>query len=465
MKLPNARRLYEILPMPLKRLGFGVIPYAWIAGRQYRKTLELCRILDRCDTREVAAFQQEKLHEILTYAVNRVPFYKPYRSRLERYGSAQEALKEFPLITKEFLQEHFGEMLSVDLNRIPHLPARTGGSSGNQLEFRQDRALYGIEMGFMHSLWARAGYRPSCRKATFRGVLFRNRPDQVFWQYNPVHNELQFSPFHMSDANLFRYLERLKRYRPEFLHGYPSALAALAEFVLSHGLEQEMPPIRAALCGSEPCSAEQRRKISAAFRTRVYTWYGHSERVILAGECEFSRVYHALPGYGRTELIGASGNECAEGENGELVGTGFWNRSMPLIRYRTGDRARQAGPQCACDRHCVRFDRVEGHRDTSGVTGRSGAWISAAALNMHERVFDHVSRFQYYQPEAGKLEIRVIPGKNWRESDRDAILVLHRAKVGDELELSCRVVEKIPLTRSGKHLTILAEHDNKPQRG
>ncbi len=96
-------------------------------------------------------------------------------------------------------------------------------------------------------------------------------------------------------------------YRPEFLHGYPSAVDVLAEYVVRHGLTPKLPPIKAALLGSETCSPAQRERIEAAFRTRVYTWYGHSERTVLGGECEYSRVYHMFPSYGILAIIGEDG--------------------------------------------------------------------------------------------------------------------------------------------------------------
>ena len=91
------------------------------------------------------------------------------------------------------------------------------------------------------------------------------------------------------------------------------------------------------------------------------------------------------------------GVAVGEGEKGEIVGTGLLNRSLPLIRYRTGDRARRLSNSCKCGRSFERFDEVEGRWKQEFVIGRSGSRISVAALNVHGSVMDRVARYQYRQ--------------------------------------------------------------------
>src|SRR5690606_24049033 len=138
-------------------------------------------------------------------------------------------------------------------------------------------------------------------------------------------------------------------------------------------------------------NVHQRERIEAAFNTRVYSWYGHSERVVLAGECESSSSYHHFPDYGILEIIDDQGRLCTkEGERGEIVGTGLLNYCMPLIRYRTGDYATRLESYCACERHWNRFCDVEGHRKQEMIVTRNGGRVSLAALNMHGDIFEKV---------------------------------------------------------------------------
>ncbi len=247
-------------------------------------------------------------------------------------------------------------------------------------------------------------------------------------------------------------------YRPEFLHGYPSAVDVLAEYVVRHGLTPKLPPIKAALLGSETCSPAQRERIEAAFRTRVYTWYGHSERTVLGGECEYSRVYHMFPSYGILEIIGEDGEPCEVGGQGEIVGTGFLNRSMPLIRYRTDDYATREAHECDCGRCWDRFSHVVGRRSLEGfVLGKHGSRISEAALNVHDGCFNHVVRYQYYQRAPGQLVIRVIPNPLYSPADEAGIIAAYQKKLWGEVDIVVERVADIPLTKSGKQRRLLLE--------
>jgi phenylacetate-CoA ligase len=449
------RATYEHSPAPFRRLA-QFVPYAWLVGRPYRDCLALCRRLDTASSTEVRAFQERELGILLRYAVDCVPAYYALRSAVDRHRPF-DALREFPLLSKEQVQADPQRFVSVHASRIPHHRATTGGTTGSQLCFLEDDATYAREMAFIHSMWSRVGYSPSARKATFRGVSFARIGDGTYWQENPIHNELQFSPFHLHEDALPRYIERLRQYRPAFLHGYPSAIDVVAEYALRSGDCRTLPPIKAALLGSEGCTPAQRERISRAFSTRVFTWYGHSERSVLAGECEQSGIYHHIPAYGTVELLLPTGQSCRSGETGELVGTGFSNRVMPLIRYRTEDLATREPPNCACGRGVFRFSGVQGRWNIESVFGRGGNQISAAALNMHGDLFENVIRYQYFQQERGSLEIRLMVNPDFSDADRARIVRAHQRKLWGELEVSARVVEDLPLTGRGKHRRVVCE--------
>ena len=224
--------------------------------------------------------------------------------------------------------------------------------------------------------------------------------------------------------------------------------------MLRNQLTSTLPAINAALLGSEACDPAQRARIESAFATRVYTWYGQSERVVLAGECEQCETYHHFPTYGMLELMRRDGQACEVGERGEIVGTGFWNRAMPLIRYRTDDSAVREEPYCQCGRNWDRFSDVVGRWNTEGVIARQGNVISAAALNMHGDCFANVSRYQYYQTAVGKVVILVVAAPGFSSGDVESIIAAHRGKTQEEIEYAVERVTQIPLTPSGKQLRV-----------
>jgi len=215
-------------------------------------------------------------------------------------------------------------------------------------------------------------------------------------------------------------------------------------------------PLKAVLLGSEPVEAGERELIEKVFGVRAFSWYGHSEQVILAGECEKTTVYHHFPDYGIVELIDGQGEPVVkEGDSGELVGTGLYNRSMPLIRYRTGDRARLRDWHCECGRCHDRFGQVEGRWEKAYLIGRSGAKISLSSMNVHGPEFDRVGRYQYYQEQPGVMDLRVVVLPGFSENDMAAIRALYAGKTGSELRIDIKVVDDIPLTQRGKFLRLI----------
>jgi phenylacetate-CoA ligase len=450
------RKIYESLPDVVK-VPVAWIPLGWIAGSAYRRTLARGSRFERAPRDEILAFQEEMLGQLLRFACDQVPAYRPLRSTVERLP-AFEAIKAFPLIDKTTVQRDRERFLPRDFHRLPHYEVSTGGTSGNQLTLYLDDDSQAEETAFMHRQWARVGYTPRCRKATFRGVDFPGARHGRCWQINPIYNEMQFSPFHMNRQTLPQYWERILAWRPTYLHGYPSALSLLARWVRDERISMQSLTIRAALLASEAIFPEQRTLIEEAFNTRAFSWYGHSERLILAGECEKTPVYHHLPDYGFLEIVDNNGNVVTEeGASGELVGTTFWNRCQPLIRYRTEDRARRLDFRCSCGRCFDRFDEVEGRWKQEYVIGKHGSKISPTALNMHGPMFDKVTRYQYYQKQVGILELRVMLLPGFTSKDLEQLQDAYRHKVGDELDVFVKPVDDIPLTPRGKLKRLIQE--------
>lgn len=443
------RAVYESLPLSVKRLVL-LVPFQWIAGSSYDKVFRRGDWFDHASREDILSFQEEQLSQVLHFAVEKIPAYKHLKASVERFRPF-DALQEFPHISKDNLQDRIFDYLPDNFSQIQHYETSTGGTSGNQLKVYLDDDSQSVELAFMHRQWKRVGYSPRKRKATFRGVTFKGLMPGVYWQHNPVYNELQFSPFAMNEDTLGAYIDELMHYNPAFLHGYPTAIDMVAEYVLRHQRQGFLPDLKAVLLGSEGATIAQRDRIEEAFRTRVYSWYGHSERVVLAGECERNSTYHHFPDYGYLEIVNDAGQSCdKDGERGEIVGTGFYNRCMPLIRYRTGDYATRLDQVCECGRKWDRFTEVEGRRKQDMLLGRNGEKISLAALNMHGLLFERVTRYQYFQEKKGAFVLKIQPAQGFAESDRKGIEDAYSNKVGDSLDCKVELVREIPLTARGK---------------
>lgn len=437
----SLRKVLYLVPIE-KRLG----------GANFSKRLKSIRETDKLPKETLLRIQERELSKLLDYAVKEVPYY--YDIELDPSKDAFSNLLKFPIINKETIQKNPELFINKNISSSKKYSVTTGGSSGNTLHFDLDNSTYGEEWAFIVSLWSRVNYTPGDRIAAFRGVEFNHIEKEKFWQLNPLYNALEFSPFHMSEKNLPHYLSAMNKWQPSYIHGYPSAVNLLAHY-LDTNQKSDIPKINAVLAGSENIYPGQIEFIEKALNARFFSWYGQSEKVILAGECEHSHIYHIFPQYGYTEIINDAGETISwdnVGKSGELVGTGFINHVMPFIRYRTGDFATIAGWGCKeCGRDYPLIKDVKGRWTQEMIISKSGAKISMTALNMHSDAFQNVRLFQFYQDKKGEVILQIVKKNTYKDHDSQNILEALHQKMGDEVQVQLKFVEDIPRIKSGKY--------------
>jgi len=453
------KKAYANCPLILKQ-AYSKLPFPIRMGRNYRATYRLLEKSQRWSEYQLLNYQNEQLRKLIRYSYENVPY---YRESFNRLGITPNDIKvtsdlqKLVFLTKELCRENFEHLISKRFSRFGMFYNTTGGTSGRPFGFYVSNEAYQKEWAFMITQWNRVGYKPSDRKITLRGVPFEDR--KKLWQYNPIYNEIQLSPFHMSDKNLSEYVNVIREFAPRYIHGYPSAGAILAKYILKRDI-QNLPIINAFLAASESVYQGQRELIEKAFHTRFFSWYGQSEKVILAGECSHSHHYHIFPEYGITELVDENGEVITEaGKIGELVGTGFLNYAMPFIRYKTGDYAEYVDAECKCGRQYKLIKNVSGRWIQEMLVGKDGALISLTAINMHSKVFDNVERFQFVQDKQGEAVLKIVKGNGYTEKDSIGILKELKNKVGNNLDIELSYVDGIPKSPSGKSIFLVQKLD------
>jgi phenylacetate-CoA ligase len=396
-------------------------------------------------------YQLRRLQNVINHAYEHVPYYRRMFDEMNaRPGDIRQLadIRLLPPLGKQDLQEQLESLLASDVPARRRKYYTTGGSTGIPVGFFHDRGrTSAYEWAFMSSQWRRVGYRDGDRTAVLRGAV----TGKELFSFDALHNALSLSSYHLTDDRMPVYIERLRQFRPKYIQAYPSSITMLARFMRTRN-ESPIDGVRAILCGSENLYEWQRREIENAFQCRLFSWYGQSEVVCLAGECEHTSLLHIFPQYGLTELIDQDGHPVEQpGQIGEIVGTGFLSRSMPLIRYRTSDVASYASGTCtSCGRPYPLFAKIEGRLQEFIVTG-TGRYISMTAINMHSPVFDNVHQFRFYQDTPGTVILRLVPKATYSGADDTRIRAELAPKLGEDLMLTLEQVDKIQPTPRGKH--------------
>ena len=341
----------------------------------------------------------------------------------------------------------------------PHLEGvdeiTTGGTYGRPLTFYLGADRSAIEYAYLLACWRRVGFTPGTNLAVFRGRVVDADGTGLRHEYDPILRHHYYSTFHMNDKNMRRYLEHVRTLGSCFLHVYPSSVAMLARFVERAGIEP-LRNIRGVIAESEIVYPRQRQLAERVFGCRYFSCYGHSEKLVLAAECEHSDQYHVWPTYGYFELLDERDNSVTEpGRRGEIVGTGFINRVVPFIRYRSGDHATYLGDRCdACGREHTLITDIRGHRTQEMLVASDGSLISWTALNMHDDTFRNVRQFRFLQDVPGRAILRIVPTDGFNEGDRLRIQQNMDRKLDDRVGVTLELTESIPLSPRGKNIYV-----------
>ncbi len=435
---------------------FDRLPPQFRASKVYWSTRELLEKSQHWNEERLADYQLAQLRRMLQHCAANVPY---YRRLFRQIGFDPNQLRRgsdisiIPTLDKETVRANIKDLLAENIPASKRDYFTTGGTMGKPLGLYTLRDSGWREVAFMQTQWGRVGFDANQLRAILRGSVVHGKRH---WTYNPRERAYVFSNFHMTPGQVAEYARVMKEKNALYLHAYPSSALDFARILKEAGVKP--PPFRIVLAGSENLYPGQRDVIESFYGCRMYTWYGHSENTILAGECESSHNYHVFPEYGFVEILEDDGSPVTDEEEiGELVGTSFYNLAMPLVRYRTGDWAVLGPDKCACGRNYKLLKEVRGRWHQEMLVGKLNNRISMTALNMHSAIFDQVHQFQFYQRERGKVELRLVRKPGYSEKDSKAILAAFREKMGDTVDVQLSFKDELSLTGRGKFRFIVQE--------
>jgi phenylacetate-CoA ligase len=361
-------------------------------------------------------------------------------------------LRKLPFLTKELIRDNLNDLKATNYPERKFEYVTTSGSTGISLGFYYDKGVTRAkEWAFMKTQWDRVGYRFRDRCIMLKGSVVKAASRGIFHEPTLLGRWLILSSYHMTDDNLPEYVKQIRRFKPRYIQAFPSSASILARYMEKHHIAP-FDGIKAILCSSENLYPAQRELLERVFQCRTYSWYGQAENVVLAGECEVSTDYHIFPEYGITELVREDGSPVQnEDESGIIVGTGFNNYAMPLIRYQTDDMGMRVQGNCDCHREYCLLTSVKGKWLQEFIITRNNRPISITALNMHSDVYDNVSQFQFYQDKKEEVVFNVVRKESYTDRDTEYIRRELLKKLGDDINLVINFTDHIPRTKGGKY--------------
>jgi phenylacetate-CoA ligase len=423
--LKRGKGLYDSLPVWAQTIAVNSTSrrnFKLKYGGAFRGWLEDLAHNERKSRDEALHQQQVALRHLLEYAVERVPAYR---------GRSPEKLSEWPILEKAEVATKPQDFLSDEFDPRDLMELRTSGTTGTPLAVRFLKEYHQIEMAFRwrHKAWAGVPFLSSSAYVSGHPVVPPNQTKPPFWRWDKVEKRLLCSSYHLTPENIASYNAAFQKYRPDFVHGYPSSLFLLGGY-----------KPKAVFTASETLLDFQRAAIERNFGAKVFNWYGNTEMTCNIVECVAGNLHYRLD-YGVLELLA----------DGTMIVTGLNNRAMPLIRYRVGDRAVAKAGTCSCGCSFPLIERIEG-RVEDYVRTPDGRYIGR--LDHLFKDAKHVREAQILQTRLDEIVIRVV-----KENGFDEHVVLKEAqqRLGDSIKIRFEYVQAIERTAAGKFRFIVSQ--------
>ncbi|MAL61555.1 MAG: hypothetical protein CL563_00960 [Alphaproteobacteria bacterium] len=216
-------------------------------------------------------------------------------------------------------------------------------------------------------------------------------------------------------------IDLIRTLKPSVWCGMASYGLQLAQVAERMGFDLANSSVKTFLTAAEPVSPGKRERIEALWGAELYDQFGCTEGSFMASESPEHDGMHYWTDMFDLEVVDEkTGEPVAEGENGILVFTPYWNNEMtPFLRWETGDyvsyieNGKTEGPLSVYPmiRHAARtsgFFKVRGininHADFEDFMNRK-LGVSDFKVEVEETdTLDTMTLFIELSPGIGKLE-------------------------------------------------------------
>lgn len=283
------------------------------------------------------------LNRLLRHCRQEVPYYAELLEQGDGRGAAsadpREVLRRLPVLTKAIIREEFGRLKSRDLEQRQWHSNTSGGSTGEAVEFIQDREYDDHRRAnslFFHSLLDCDVGDPLVRLWGSERDLDTGTRDYRARFFNWLTHTTWMNAFQMSTARMREFIQMLNRSRPRLIVAYAQAAYELARFAERERIA--VTPQRTIVTSAGTLHPFMRQKIAEVFGCDVYNMYGSREVGDIACERPGLDGLWVAPWGHFVEVVDEAGRPLPPGTEGNIVVTCLTNYAMPLLRYAIGDR-------------------------------------------------------------------------------------------------------------------------------
>jgi phenylacetate-CoA ligase len=455
-----ARRIYNASPWFMQNIF--VSSYGWILLRRLtspavKQQLSYYLKTQWLSKEDLADLQMQKLRSLIYHVYQNVPYYRQVMDRLKlkpEHIRELSDLNKMPLLSKQDIRQNLDALYARNMDRKKLNAMATSGTTGSPLVVYVTSRNAVTERALNLRMRRWAGWHVDQKRATFSGypLVPQGKQKLPLWRYDLPEKRLFLSPYHMTNENMGDYLQVLRGFEPKVIESYPSYLSFLAQYLAR---TNQAFRVQAVFTSSETLFPHQRQIIEERFQTRVFDWYGLTERAASAAQCECTNGYHVNAEKTIVEIVKADGELAIPEESGEIIGTNLEEYGMPLIRYRSGDMSAYRAESCPCGRALPLIEQIQTRVDDMIMTS-DGRFINPAPLAGLFRS-PKIERGRIIQEDAHNFVVQIMPATGCDEVDTEPILKGIQSVVGSDATISIQVVNEITSLPSGKYPFVVSK--------
>ena len=412
------------------------------------------------DKDRLREFQYKKLRYLIYHAYNKVPYYrKLFKEKCIHPSDVKclDDLVKIPILKKTFVRKFKNDLVAANFRGRNLLKGRTGGSTGEPLQFYNDRNTMSWVWGAMNRYYEWTGMRIGESRydiggGSLGGYISKGRIRDTLVTIRRKLDKSSFFPiFNMNAKMAEEICKSSKSNGIRVIRGYPSGLYVLAMLVKSDGLNSGH--IKIIQSTSERLYPHQRDVIENNLSANVYDQYGAGEVLAIAAQCEKKGPYHIFD-----EHVIVEDERTLEVKDGRVpaIITDLDNYAMPFIRYELGDVLNLKERECSCGRGLSTVGKIEG-RTHDFLVAFDGRPIPGEFI---PHLFQKVTGFDRYfvnQLSETEIVVKIVKNDNYREFEVKQLTELMKDVLGKEMVIRFESVDVIELSKTGKLSFIKSE--------
>lgn len=422
-----------------------------LSGKKVWKNYTLLNKTQWYSKNEMELYQVNKLKKLLHHCYNNVPFYKRIIDErnidIENFSSTR-ILKEFPILTKEIIQDNYKDFIPKNNKTIAGVKeSQTGGTTGNILVKRNDAntrsVVWGTYLRFEH--WMRL--LPRDKRLVLMGGHVKKeglKHSIISFINRRLKNTVNVDIYDTSEETLDKVIALLTETKFGLIRAYPQFLFLVAKRIEELGLSFR---VKAISTTAEPIMDEHRALFRKVFNAEVFDQFGCGEIGGIAYECNKHNGLHIAE---ERVIVETTPDD-------DLLLTDLDNFAMPFIRYWNADQAIISDNECSCGRKSKLITRIMG-RTCDYLIGQNGEFLHWAYF--WHLIFDsniaearNLKKFQIVQQSKAEILIKLVSDK-LSEDESEFIIKDVKRRLGD-INVFIVYVEFIENTETGKYRPVI----------